>query len=485
MSSFSSLNKTNIPTVLIVFGATGDLMAKKISPSLFHLFQYGKLPKMFQVLGVARRDLSDNDFRKHIHDVLKAKGEKDKMLNKFIEHFFYKQGEFQDKETYIKLSEVLGRTDKEWRVCSNKLFYLAVPPLHYKGIFENLSTSGLTIPCGPEEGWTRVIVEKPFGEDSKTARRLDKLLGSLFREEQIYRIDHYLAKEMLQNILIFRFTNNLLEKIWNHESVESINIKLYEKLGVETRGSFYETVGALRDVGQNHLLQMLALSIMENPLSFEAEAVRQQRAKALQSLPILKNSAITENTVRAQYKGYKLIAGVDNKSKVETYFKIFFSLSHKRWKGVKVILESGKRLGENRKEIIITLRHKTPCLCPPGQHLKNKIIFRMEPREEIKINFWSKKPGLDMNIQSADFDFIYQKEEKHSQYTKEYEKLLLDCIEGNQLLFVSTKEIGAMWKFTDPIEKYWEKNLVYLETYEPDSLPNFKKFSRLAEKENG
>ena len=244
---------------------------------------------MFRVVGVSRRAWKSDDFRLHVekilHDHVKDETQKG-LIPKFINLFFYNQGKFESRRDYDALARDMGYIDQEWKVCSNKLFYLAVPPEHYKTILTYLHDSHLTDPCSPEEGWTRVLVEKPFGKDLQTARELDFLLGKLFKEEQIYRIDHYLGKEMLQNIITFRFANNFLEKSWDGDSIERIDIRLLESLGVEKRGSFYDGLGALRDVGQNHLLQMLALITMENPQAFTAHAIRTSRARVLSTVKL-------------------------------------------------------------------------------------------------------------------------------------------------------------------------------------------------------
>ncbi|MCL4400172.1 glucose-6-phosphate dehydrogenase, partial [Patescibacteria group bacterium] len=270
-----------IPTIMVVFGVTGDLMQKKITPALFNLFKNDSLPERFKIIGFARRDLSDKDFKEKIAGMF------DKVVPDFLSLFGYERGFFEKKKDYIKLALRLKEIDKKWGMCSNKLFYLAVPPELYPEILKNLHSTGLSRPCGgPEEGWTRVIVEKPFGKDLKSAKFLDDLLRKLFREEQIYRIDHYLAKEMLQNILAFRFYNNLFEFVWGKKLIESVNIRLFESIGVEDRGGFYDGVGALRDVGQNHLLQMLALVTMDKPPRFTPEDIRRERAKILSTLRI-------------------------------------------------------------------------------------------------------------------------------------------------------------------------------------------------------
>ena len=458
----------NIPTVLVIFGATGDLMVKKIVPALFQLYEKGKLPKLFKIFGVARRDLTDEEFKTHVGKILRSHPdiETNKNIDKFINYFSYHSGKFEDIEDYKSLATMLGRVDNEWRACSNKLFYLAVPPVFTEQIFKNLAASGLTIPCGPEEGWTRVIVEKPFGSDLKTAEQLDLLLGKLFKEEQIYRIDHYLAKEMLQNILSFRFSNTLFEESWNHRFIEKIDIRLLEDIGVEERGGFYDGVGALRDVGQNHLLQMLALVTMEKPKNLEAKTVRTLRAKLLKGLKRPGRKEIEDFTTRAQYAGYQTIKGVNSKSQTETYFKIRAFLDSPRWRNVPIILESGKRK-EKLKEIVVTFKHPSPCLCPGGEHYKNTVTFSLEPKEAITINFLSKTPGLTHAVEKRSFDLTIRDLKNKSQYVEEYVKLLLDCIEGNQLLFLSTEEVQASWNFIDPIIKAWQKGAVPLRSYIP------------------
>lgn len=448
-------------------------MAKKIAPALFHLFVTNKLPKKIQIIGFARRELSRQEFQDHILMVLRKQknfSEFEDKVSDFLEHVFYQSGNFKDFESYKSLAVTLGRADDYWNVCSNKLFYLAVPPEFYRTIFENLSSSGLTEPCSPEEGWTRVLVEKPFGKDAKTAEELDTLLATLFKEEQIYRIDHYLAKEMLQNILNFRFSNNLFESSWGNETIESIHLKLYETMGVENRGKFYDGVGALRDVGQNHLLQMLALITMDNPLTENPDEIRQKRAEVLRKLPLMTEDQIKEYTYRAQYTGYQAIEGVKPDSNTETYFKLKTYLNHPRFAHIPIIMESGKALKEQIKEIVITFKHPEPCFCPAGEHYQNKIVIGLEPVEKINIHFWNKKPGLDGGVQPGVLNFYYRDVTERVQYVEEYEKLLLDCIYGNQLLFVSTDEISAMWKFIDPIWTAWQNDAVPLREYAPNSF---------------
>ncbi|MBI3114648.1 MAG: glucose-6-phosphate dehydrogenase, partial [Candidatus Harrisonbacteria bacterium] len=451
----------NIPTILVVFGATGDLMEKKILPALFDRFTRKQLPERFRVIGFSRRPLTHEAFQARVRDIVAThpvsrahRGQ----LGAFAERCSYEQGGFATLSDYAALARHLKAADDAWGVCTNKLFYLAVPPQYYRGIFENLAASGLTIPCSHEEGWTRVIVEKPFGHDAATARELELLLGKLFKEEQIYRIDHYLGKEMVQNILAFRFSNNLLEHGWNHENIERINIRLKESIGVEHRGSFYDGVGALRDVGENHLLQMLAFVTMDDPGAFTADAIRRKRAEVLAKLKAYAPQEAARAGMRAQYVGYRTIPGVRPDSATETYFRLTALLETPRWQGVPILLESGKRLGAPLKEIEVVFRQ---------QH--NRIVFRIEPEESITIHFWAKKPGLAMQTEERTFNYLFREVSARTQYTEEYGKLLLDCIAGDQTLFRSGGEIAASWRFTDPFTKAWGENRAPLLAYAPDT----------------
>ncbi len=465
------MSQQRTPTVLTVFGATGDLMARKIVPALFYLGGKGVLPERFAVVGFSRRDWSDEDLRDRAREILGERfpdapaGE----VEAFLRRFTYVRGSFEDAEAYRNLGEHVEAIDSRWGLCANKLFYLAVPPEHYRTILGRLAESGLTEPCSDLTGWTRVLVEKPFGDDSRTSQELDEFLGGLLREEQIYRIDHYLAKEMLQGIMNFRFTNNLFETAWDRSAIESIDISLLESIGVEKRGRFYDGVGALRDVGQNHLLQMLALVTMDQPYSRGPAAIREARSKLVRSLRPPTADEVAHASFRAQYDGYREIEGVGPDSDTETYFRLRFEMTGRRWAGVPVTFQAGKRLGEPRKEIVVTFRHPHPCLCDRWHHYQNRVTFKLEPTESIEIEFWAKRPGFEHEVERRTFDFfLYEKEEK-AQYVEEYAKLLLDAIDGDQTLFVSTDEVAAMWAFIDPVLRAWHEGAVPLETYAPDS----------------
>lgn len=462
-----------LPTSFVVFGGTGDLMARKIAPALFHLYHDRKLPALFGVIGVSRQQLTDDQFRTHIHHAVaehlrRPLGE---IPSAFLKLFTFHSGRFEERQTYETLAARLGRVDRAWRICANKLYHLAVPPALVEGLVRHLDVSGLTDPCSLEEGWTRVLVEKPFGTNLREAARLDALLGQLFREVQIYRIDHYLAKEMLQNIMAFRFSNNLLEHAWDTRAIAAIDVHLLEASDVGRRGAFYDALGALLDVGQNHLLQMLALVTMEHPGVFGADVVRRERARAIVRLRPLRGTAVARNTARGQYRGYRRTPGVRPASATETYFRVRTVLTGRHWGGVPVLLESGKRMAAVRKEIVVTFRHPIPCLCPPGiqEHFQNRVYFRIEPNPGIAIQFWSKKPGAVLAFEEQVLGFQYP--ERAVQYTEEYAKLLLDAIAGDQTLFVSSREALASWRFIDPIVRAWRAGAVPLHTYDDTPPP--------------
>ncbi len=459
------------PSILVVFGPTGDLMARKVVPSLFYLRGQGELPPKLRVVGFGRREWGDEELRAHVRGILAERAaEADPQdVEDFLQLFEYQRGEFDEHEAYRRTLEHIAGIQDEWGVCANKLFYLAVPPENYEVIFRNLASSGLTIECSDATGWTRVLVEKPFGDDLETAKQLDGLLGSLFREEQIYRIDHYLAKEMLQAILNFRFTNNLLEREWDRESIESIDITLLESLDANKRGAFYDKVGALRDVGQNHLLQMLALVTMDRPASIAADDIRDARAALIESLLPMSARDVASSTFRAQYSGFREAVGVRPDSGTETYFQLRTHMAGARWSGVRVSMESGKSMGEACKRIVVTLRAPKQCLCPEEARYTNRIVFTLEPADQIEIVFFAKKPGVEDEIEERRFSFFLYEKSVKAQYVEEYAKLMHDAFEGDQTLFVSTREVEAGWAFIDPICSVWAAGAVPLERYEAGS----------------
>lgn len=302
-------------------GATGDLATHKIIPSLWRLFLQDRLPEGFAVIGFARNALSLEEFQGRVRQILKERGG-DGDVERFLSLFSYESGMFDGAGAFDALASRIREKEMSWGLCADKLFYLAVPPSHYEAIFKNLAQVKLNLPCGGEGRWSRILVEKPFGRDLESSRMLQELLSKYFKEEQIYRIDHYLAKEIVEGIIYFRFSNNLFERSWSNAMIERIEIRLQETIGIEERGSFYDAVGALRDVGQNHILEMLAAITMEYPLDMAPLSIRRNRASILQSLKGWTADEIREDTYRAQYKGYREIEGVDPESNIETYFAL-------------------------------------------------------------------------------------------------------------------------------------------------------------------
>lgn len=454
----------NHPLNIVIFGGTGDLAEKKLLPALFDLYSSKCLPEAFSIIGLARSDKTDSDYRDFVKKALINKGAEDQeKCDEFISHVFYKKGDIKTEECYLDLKNYLSEKDDSIGSCTNKMFHLSVPPSLYEPIFKSLAVSGLTKPCEEHQDgtWTRVLVEKPFGNNKKEAQKLDELLGELFDENQIFRIDHYVAKEALQNVITFRFANALFEPVWNSNSIERVDINLYESFGVRDRGASYDGVGALRDVGQNHLLQMLALIAMEDPGELNADKIRKSRADVLDKVILFNNE--NENSWRAQYEGYLDEKNVDKESETETYFKLKLGIDNPRWKGVPFYLESGKSLHASLAEMVITFKQTDSCVCPKNDNIlhKNKIVFTIQPNEKITIGFWAKRPGFDYKLDeknlSFSYDNSYSDNEEQVRLPDAYERILFDCIRGDQTLFVSTDEIKSQWKLIMPILDYWKK----------------------------
>ena len=461
------------PTILVIFGVTGDLSGRKLLPALFDLYLRAQLPETFRIVGMARRTQEDAHEFMRASVTQKQHQRAPESLEAFLALVRYQQGDVADPDAYRLLGEALIAMDESLGACSNKLFYLAVPPELYETIFRNLADSGLTVPCGGRMGWTRVLVEKPFGKDLRTARELDKLLGLLFKEEQIFRIDHYLAKETLQNILAFRFSNMLFEPIWNRDYIERVEIDMRETKGVGGRGTFYESVGALRDVGQNHMLQMLALIAMENPEKLESAAIRAARRNLLACLKHIPAEEFSQFVRRGQYARYQEEAHVAPDSSVETYFRLTAFIENTRWRGVPFVLESGKCLPHDRTEIRVFFKQTRSCLCPPDaqQHHQNVLTFHIQPDEGIGVVFWAKTPGFAMALEPKTLAFSYKQHAGAQQLPDAYGRILFDCIRGDQTLFASTEEVEASWKFITPILEHWQELplRLYAAGSEPDT----------------
>lgn len=452
------------PTIFVIFGITGDLAARKLIPALLNLYAKQLLPQRFAIIGFSRRVFSREEFREYIRGRMNVKpGQyKEEDIKHFLDHMVYEQGMFDDTGAYARLATKMKGIDDRWGQCSNKLYHLSVPPTLYEKILSNIAHSGLAQSCDDGTGWTRILIEKPFGSDSETARHLDKLLGALFKEEQIFRIDHYLAKEVLQNIMAFRFANSMFEPLWNREFVDKVHIKLFEKNGMEGRGAFYDPIGALKDVGQNHMLMMLAIIAMEPPRSFKASDIRQERAKVLEKLKLMTTRSIGTHVVRGQYMGYMQEIGISPSSQTETYFRIQAHIASPRWKGVPFYLESGKGLADTKAEVDIYFKESPKS---KSIHLRrghggresqkdgaddnqqNILTFRIQPDEGIRVRFFVKKPGYDFTTESKTLKFKYSDAASFDMIPNDYERLIHDAFVGDQTLFASTDEIMASWKY--------------------------------------
>jgi len=452
----------NTPTLITIFGGTGDLSRKKLLPSLLDLDAGGFLPDRCAIVGFSRREYSDEDFRQFVRDVFAETDHKHdaQTVEAFCQRLYFQHGSFDRVDDFHALDTYLHEFEDAWGQCINKLLYLAVPPSFYETIFEHIGETKLPEECSGDTGFSRVIVEKPFGSNLETSRQLDQKLTDVFREEQIFRIDHYLGKDAVQNLLTFRFTNVLFENSWSAEDIESVHIRMFEDIGVEDRGEFYDKVGALRDVGQNHVLQMLALTAMESPGKLEAQALRTKREELLSSLVHYESAEeVARHTARGQYDGYQDVAGVADESGTETYFYVRAYVDNDRWRGVPFYLEAGKRMSEKRVDITVTFQAKVACVCGKDEdhEHKNVVTITLQPEHGVSMRFWVKEPGLTFDLSPQDLSFAFEESEMAEKVPDAYEKLLFDCIQGDQTLFVSTDEVEAAWAFITPILEQWQE----------------------------
>lgn len=451
------------PFVLVLFGATGDLAQHKLLPSLFSMFKKGELPEDFFIYGFSRRPFTHAEFADYFSD-LKSQEKWDE----FSQHLFYQQGNFDERWGYEALVEKLQQLDTRMGACITRIFYLATPPQNYDVILDNLVSTKLSEGCGQgSTKWTRVAIEKPFGKDLETAKELDTKLSQIFEERQIFRVDHYLGKETVQNMLVFRFANSIFDPIWNSEYIDNVQITFAEKKGIERRGKFFDGVGILRDVGQNHLMQVLAGVAMEMPTSFSKEGVRDARAGAIAALECLEPSQVGENVVRAQYEGYVGEKDVEPHSKTETFVAMKAYVNTKRFAGVPFYIRAGKYLSENVVEVSVVFRQTCHILfkeigCP---EYGNILTIRIQPDEGISLKMIAKTPGQKLALSPVDMHFKYS-EQFGTSGVDAYEKVLLDIIDGDQMLFNRSDELEHSWRFIENILRGWENYDVPLYTYE-------------------
>ncbi|QLB13944.1 glucose-6-phosphate dehydrogenase [Bisgaardia hudsonensis] len=453
---------------IVIFGASGDLTYRKLIPALYNLYKIGRLTENFSVLGVSRTELTDDDFRQKMRlALIEFEGAEGEKLDNFCQHLYYIAINTSDALEYGKLVPRLDELHDKYQTGGNTLYYLSTPPSLYGIIPECLAAHGLNT---EEFGWKRIIVEKPFGYDMKTAKALDTQIHRFFEEHQIYRIDHYLGKETVQNLLVLRFSNGLFEPLWNRNFIDYVEITGAEQLGVEKRGGYYDGSGAMRDMFQNHLLQVLAMVAMEPPAIINADSMRDEVAKVLHSLHPLSDDDLEHNLVLGQYtssiiddkkvNGYLEEVGVPAGSTTETYMALRCEIDNWRWAGVPFYVRTGKRLPTRVTEIVIHFK-TTPHPVFSQKAPENKLIIRIQPDEGISMRFGLKKPGAGFEAKEVSMDFRYADLASPSVLTA-YDRLLLDAIKGDATLFARTDAVHACWKFVQPIIDYKaENNRIY------------------------
>ena len=462
------LERPSDPCAIVIFGATGDLTKRKLLPSLYNLVCNGLLPSEFAFVGVARRTLTDAGFREAMGQALRefaTRPVEARVWDDFSSRLHAVTGDLDDLSTYRRLGERLAELDREHRTGGNALFYLATPPDAFAPIVERLGAAGLTAEDGGR--WRRVVVEKPFGRDADSAHALDEALKRVLREEQIFRIDHYLGKETVQNILVFRFANGIFEPIWNRRYVDHVQITVAEEIGVEGRGLSYDRAGALRDVVQNHVFQLLALVAMEPPSSLGAEAVRGEKTKVLEAVRPMSHEEILQWAVRGQYgegfiDGHKVSAyrqepGVPPASMTETYAALRLQVENWRWAGVPFYVRSGKRL--DRRHSSVSIQFKAPPLtlfrgAGVAEIEPNRLDLHIQPDESIAIQMKAKRPGSSIRLAPVQLAFSYLDFGPLPSATG-YERLLYDAMVGDSTLFHRADEVGAAWRVLTPVLDLW------------------------------
>ncbi|WP_316820720.1 glucose-6-phosphate dehydrogenase [Pedobacter gandavensis] len=477
--------KTSInvnPTIIVIFGGTGDLNLRKLAPALYNLYADGFMPSKFEIIGTARKKLTDDDFRKTlmggVNSFSRSGKVKEDKWSKFAEHVSYSPVDVEAPETFGVLKANIEKFQQEFGPTTQVLYYLAVAPNLFPLIANCLSEYGL---AGDEDN-CRIVIEKPFGRDLETARELNAILSGIFTEKQIYRIDHYLGKETVQNIMAFRFANSFLEPLWNRTYIDHVQISVTEQLGVGERGGYYESAGALRDMIQNHLLQLLCLIGMETPINFDADEIRNKKVDVLKAMRPFSPEDIRFSTVRGQYTkgwvegkevpGYRHETGVAADSNTETFAAIKFFVDNWRWQGIPFYVRTGKRLFQTSSLITIQFKDVPHQVFPSAvtEHWQqNRLIISIQPEMSIRLQVQAKRPGLDMVLNPVDMVFDY-KGTYTSQAPEAYETLLLDVMTGDQTQFMRADQVESAWELLMPIVNAWEtKKSLSFPNYTADS----------------
>ncbi len=448
------------PCVMVLFGAAGDLTKRKLVPALFNLVKAKLLPKDFAVVGVSVDDLSLEQFRNQITGFLHSEDRGTEAWEWFTQRLYYQRGDFADSETYLTLGNRLSDLNRERQTQGNYLFYLATASKFFAPIIQQLGRAGLS---NQENGcWRRVVIEKPFGHDLGSARSLNREIKSVLDENQIYRIDHYLGKETVQNIMVFRFDNAIFEPIWNRRYIDHVQITNAETVGVEQRGGYFDNAGTLRDMVPNHVMQLLSLTAMESPASLQADAVRNEQAKVLRAVQPLDSEDVLRRSVRGQYA-----EGPPNGT--ETFVALRLNIDNWRWAGVPFYLRTGKRLAKRHTEIAIQFK-RTPFevfrKAPSHKSQTNTLVIQIQPVEGISLSFGAKIPGAVLRVGSVDMSFEYSKYFGADAYTG-YEVLLYDCMIGDATLFQRADMVEAGWSVVDPVLDVWK-------ALPPRRFPNYR-----------
>ncbi|MFG3381500.1 glucose-6-phosphate dehydrogenase [Streptomyces sp. NPDC047999] len=457
------------PSGLVIFGVTGDLSRKKLMPAVYDLANRGLLPPGFSLVGFARREWQDEDFAREVHDAVEEHARtpfREEVWHQLAEGMRFVQGDFHDDAAFERLRTTVAQLDAAQGTGGNFAFYLSVPPKFFPEVVRQLRKHGLADP--PAGSWRRAVIEKPFGHDLGSAQQLGRVVHEVFPSDEVFRIDHYLGKETVQNILALRFANTLFEPVWNRSYVDHVQITMAEDIGIGGRAGYYDGIGAARDVIQNHLLQLLALTAMEEPASFDADALAAEKTKVLGAVKLPRDLAAS--TVRAQYTagwqggekavGYLQEEGIAAGSTTGTYAAVKLGIDNRRWAGVPFYLRTGKRLGRRVTEIAVVFQRAphSPFDSTATEELgRNALVIRVQPDEGVTLRFGSKVPGTSMEVRDVSMDFAYGESFTESS-PEAYERLILDVLLGDSNLFPRTEEVEQSWRILDPVEEFWARH---------------------------